>query len=193
MLIMDGFTYSLSRLLLPISYSSAVLAQMETLRLAGKYQAKMFSVPTPANPSTSTVGAIPAYSQVEEQIRIDPGSYIYGWMFSINGTGSGTPGVCHINVTDACTETPLSSDYILASLFNLQTTSTPQRGPSLLAQPRLISEPGLVNVEIYNNSASAIQAQLALFCSAPRSNPQPYAFDGNPGFHPGATSGRPQY
>src|SRR5271154_2348858 len=85
--ILDGFTYSLSLLLLPINYRSAALAQMETLRLATTYQCRMYAVPTPENPApggtrnNNPFGYVPAYGQIEQQLSLEPGSYIYGWMF----------------------------------------------------------------------------------------------------------------
>jgi hypothetical protein len=160
---------------------------METLRLASSYQFKAYVVPTPENPSpggganNNPIGDIPAYSQVEQQLSIDPGSYLYGWLLAVI-TAGGANSNFHIQVTDACTETPIFSDYALGSLFSASPTGI-QRAPFLLSQPRLISDPGLVNVEIYNNSSSTQAVQLVLFTAAPRPGPQPYAFDGNPGFH----------
>jgi hypothetical protein len=195
--IVDGFTYSMNLLLLPINYRSAVMAQMETIRLTGNYQHKMFAVPSPTGndpTAANVIGLIPAYGQTEQQLSLDPGTYIWGWMFGV-GIGE-TAESFHIRVTDACTETALSSDYIFAQLlFEAivgSATLAAQRGPCLLPQPRLISEPGLVNVEIYNNGSVAASAQLVLFCATPRSGPQPYAFNGNPGWHPNTPRG-PQY
>lgn len=200
--IIDGFTYSMNLLYLPNNYRSAVLAQLETIRLTGNYQMKMFAAPTPVSTNVSgagpaqsnSIGLIPAYGQVEQQLSIDPGSYFYGWMFNIIGNDVDGSNF-HIRVTDACTETSLSSDYILAALVRENPsaiTSTAFRGPCLLAQPRLISDPGLVNVEIYNNSPQNEYAQLTLFCATPRNVAPPYSFDGNPGWHPNTPRG-PQY
>ena len=192
--IIDGFTYSLNRLLLPINYAVAALAQMETLRLASGYQFKAYVVPQPENPfgSSGETNYVPAYGQTEQQIRIDPGSYLYGWAFYAGS--SDNTGLFHILVTDQCTETPLSSDYILASLLDISSPfTTTIHAPCLLAQPRLISDPGLVNVEIYNNSSEPIPGQLVLYTAAPRPLPPPNTLVGsNPGWHAGAGKG-PQY
>jgi hypothetical protein len=191
--IIDGFTYSMNLPYLPINYRSAALAQMETLRLTGNYQMKMFAAPSPTgnNPGgTAIIGNIPAFGQIEQQLSVDPGSYIYGVLCSAS--------IFHVRITDACTETSLSSDYIQSSLI-FQAISAPatlaaQRGPCLLAQPRLISEPGLVNIEIYNGASSSQPGQVVLFCATPRPNPPPNSFSGNPGWHPGRqTRGGPQY
>ena len=194
--ILDGFTHSLSQLLLPISYRAAALSQMETMRLAASFQFKAYVIPTPENPSpggvagNNPIGLIPAYGQVEQQVSMDPGSYIYGWMFAVT-TDVGISGYFHIRITDACTETSLASDYAIAILFSTNPGDLP-RGPFLLPQPRIISDPGLINVEIYNDYASDLEAQLVLYCASPRPGAQPFAFDNNPGFHPSSQRG-PQY
>jgi len=196
--ILDGFTYSMNRLYLPISFSTAALAQMEVIRQAKGYQWKAFPVPSPEGvtpSSTVKTNWIPAYGQLEQQVKIEPGSYLYGWSFYAGGS---TPATFHINVTDACTETPLTSDYLIASLLDCSNDIGHNpiiRGPALLAQPRLISEPGLVNVEIYNNSSEALPGQLVLFCAVPRpsSSPSPYALSpSNPGWDPNGERG-PRY
>lgn len=191
--IIDGFTYSLNLLYLPNNYRSAALSQLDPIRLTGNYQLKMFAVPSPVSTNVNGagggavgIGFIPAYGQIEQQLSLDPGSYLYGWVFSALADQFNF----HILVTDACTETALSSDYILAGLFT--PNNPPFRGPCLLPQPRLISAPGLVNVEIYNNANEDQLAQLVLFCAVPRPNPPPYSFTDNPGWHPNAERG-PQY
>ena len=45
--------------------------------------------------------------------------------------------------------------------------ATPVRGPSLLTPPRLISEPGKVDVEIYSNAATDVQVQFVAYFAVP--------------------------
>lgn len=168
----DGFTYSMSQLMLPISYRAEAQAQMEILRLAKGVQWSCYV--SPPN------GPIPAFGQIEYQVSMPAGSYIWGWSFAALTSSSNN---FHILVTDSCTETALSSDYILASLIN---SASSVRRPCILPQPRLISDPGLVNVEIYNNGSSAVLAQLALFCASPfQIPPADSLLTSNPGFHRG--------
>ena len=174
--ILDGFTHSLSQLLLPISYRAAALSQMETMRLAASFQFKAYVIPTPENPSpggragNNPIGLIPAYGQVEQQVSMDPGSYIYGWMFAVT-TDVGISSYFHIRITDACTETALASDYAIALFFHSPPIPEICLVVSLLPQPRIISDPGLINVEIYNDYKSDLEAQLVLYCASPRPAP----------------------
>jgi len=195
----DGYTLSLSQLLLPISYRASALAQMEVLRKAKTFQFKAICIPGPDNPSpggttnNNAVGLVPAFGQIEEQVQVDPGTYLYGWMFSgaLTSTIANTS-LFHILVTDACSETPLMSDYVRSVLYTNNPGNNIVRGPFLLAQPRLISDPGLINVEIYSGYSVDTYAQLVLFCSAPRAMPPADSFNGNTGWNPGAGMG-PRY
>lgn len=151
----DAFILSMSQLLLPTSYRAHVLAEMEVLRLARGYQVKMYEAP----PVSGQI--IPAFSQLEHQLSVDPGSYLWGWTFSVL---SGSSGPFHILVTDACTETALSADYFVSQMLDCTAAN---RWPALIAHPRLISDPGQVNVEIYNGSNAAVICQLVLFTACP--------------------------
>lgn len=171
--IVDGFVLSMSQLYLPISYRANCLAQMEVLRKANGYQFMAQTAPSQA-PET-----IPAFGQIEEQWTVEPGSYLWGWSLALvnNNIDIVNSGSIHVLITDACTETALSSDYILAAnisskrpLFNVAAP----RNPFLLPQPRLISDPGKLNVEIYNNGGdiseggpSEVQVQLICFFAQP--------------------------
>lgn len=177
--ILDGFTYSASMLYLSTTYRASALAQMEVLRRAKGYRARWYLVPDDLH------DPIPAYDQIEQQINVPPGSYLWGIAFSIPTelNDSLVTTVCHIQVTDACTETALFSDYV--NHFNVQSLNPAvgamnRRNPMLLAQPALIGQPGLVDVEIYNGSTDggvasigqapagvALNCQLALLFAEP--------------------------
>ncbi len=154
----DGFLYSTTLRMLPSQYRANALAQIEVLRRARSYKGKVYVSPD------NLVLPVAAYSQVETQSRMAPGTYIWGISIYVSATTN-----VKINITDKCTEIPLFSDYVLAALFKQQTTgiSSTQRSPTILAQPRLIDAPGQVNVEVYNGNAEALTVQVALYCAEP--------------------------
>ena len=159
--IVDGFTYSMSLALLPTSYRAHCLAQMETLRRAKGYTARWYTAPNNNDEPISN------FSQAKYQINITPGSYLWGISAWFAGDHDGD--IVHILITDACSETQLSSDYELASLF-LTGKTTIRAAPALLPQPRLISEPGLVNIEVYLGAVatgSSESVQILLFTAEP--------------------------
>jgi hypothetical protein len=152
--VVDSFTYSTTLRLLQTQYRANVLAQLEVLRRARGYKARYYTSPD------SLVEPILAFGQVETQIRAVPGTYVWGLsLYAATITN------LKIQVTDASTEIPLFSDYIRAAL--MQPSSTGGRVPFLLGQPRLISEPGQINVEIYNDNATTNTVQLVLYCAEP--------------------------
>lgn len=154
----DGFLYSTTLRLLPTQFRANTLAQMEVLRRARGYKCRMFVAPD------TLVNPIPAFSQIETQIRMAPGTYVWGISCYVS-----TASKVKIQITDKCTEIPLFSDYVKAALFVQNTTgrASTLRAPTLLQQPRLIDAPGQVNVEIYNDNTEAVTAQLVLYCAEP--------------------------
>jgi hypothetical protein len=162
----DGFLYSLSMVYQPIVYRASALAQMEVLRRAVGYRVREYVVPNSGN------NPIAAYSQLEQQVNTVAGAYLWGLTFSAPFNASGNdPGNIYIQITDACTESPLFSDYVLASQFNAVAPSDAngwnRRNPPLLAQPLLIGPPGLLDVELYNSASVAIKCQLVLLMAEP--------------------------
>jgi hypothetical protein len=161
-------------LYLPIVYRASALAQMEVLRRSRGYRTRWYLIPDDLE------DPIPAYGQVELQINVPPGSYLWGLAFTIpttlNATLSTT--VCHVQVTDACTETALFSDYVMEqNVVSLIPGNGAQnrRNPMILSQPAIIGQPGLVDVEIFNGSTDgstppvgvALNCQLALLFAEP--------------------------
>jgi hypothetical protein len=172
--LLDGFVLSASQLYLPIIYRASALAQMEVLRRSRGYRTRWYLVPDDLQ------DPIPAYSQVELQINVPPGSYLWGLAFTIperlNDSLVNT--VCHVQITDACTETAIFSDYVMEqNVVSLIPGNGGQnrRNPMILAQPALIGQPGLVDVEIFNGSTSgatppvgvSLNCQLALLFAEP--------------------------
>jgi len=168
--IVDGFVYSASQLYHQVNYRANVLAQMEVLRRASAMRCREYVIPK--NGTT-----VPAYSQIEQSITVQPGSYVWGltWSSPFNVTDDGTDGnYLYIQVTDACTETPFFSDYILANTFAATPASTANqivRNPALLAQPRLVGAPGKLDVELYNSYSVDMSCQLVILVAEPAISP----------------------
>lgn len=178
--ILDGFTLSASMLLLSTTYRGSALAQMEVLRRSRGYRCRQYNIPD-ADDSENPIGP---FSQIERQVQTLPGSYLWGIGFSAPASLNDAlvqatiNGLIHIQITDACTETPIFSDYI----YSYQVTSAApangsqnRRNPMLLAQPALIGEPGLIDVEIYNRLVDtstppvgqSLSCQVVLFVAEP--------------------------
>jgi hypothetical protein len=173
--IVDGFTHSVSMLLLPTTYRALVVAQMETLRRASNYQFKMYSAPDSSN------ATIPAYSQNEYLVKMRPGTLVWGmWMSVVTGSLKQV----YVEVTDMDTGTPFISDYeisqMLSSLLNPAPARVFERYPFLLSEPRLVSGSGQITIETYNSSSGVLTVQLVLFCAEPVPTADPCADPGQP-------------
>lgn len=166
--IVDGFTMSASQLLLPTSYRASVIAQMDVLRRAQAMRARHYIAPL------SSDEPIPEYKQVEYEVTAQPGSYVWGMSFAIFESEIDSAELIHIQISDACTETPFFSDYPRAINFmtdpGLNSTFFATgfaRAPHLFAQPRLIGDPAKITIEIYNSSDSDVHCQVVLFVAEP--------------------------
>jgi hypothetical protein len=157
--ICDGFTHSSSLLYLSSRYRAHALAQLEVLRRARSYRHLVRCVPD------NLLEPIPAFSQIEQQVHVEPGTYLIGLLLSAgvgNGIYSGSENMVHFNIVDSCTKTPLASEYTFGN------TLTPAfRNPHLLSAPRLIDEPGLLNCECYVRAPTPLFVQLCLFFATP--------------------------
>lgn len=164
--VLDGFVYSLSMLYQPVVFRASALAQMEVLRRAVGYRVREYCVPDQGD------RPIAAYGQIEQQVNTMPGAYLWGLTFSAPFGEVSNPGSeIYIQITDACTESPLFSDYALANQFTAVQGSDAngwnRRNPPVLAQPLLIGPPALLDVEMYNSAAVAINCQLVLLVAEP--------------------------
>lgn len=163
--LVDGFLYSASLLYLPTVYRASALAQMEVLRRARAYRTRWYLAPEDYEQP------IPAFSQNEYQVQVMPGTYIWGMTFSAPfGEVELASSFIHVQVTDACTETPLFSDYLKG--VNLEPIPGNDQQEPFLIMPRLIGEPGLINVELYNGASEDIRCQLALLVAEPAVPPR---------------------
>ena len=149
--VVDGFCYNLQRPMVPSWYEPMALGQLEALRKAGGFRPRWYGVP-----EESSGFVIPPYNTVEQQVRITPGSWLYGYMVTPTALNALT------KITEGATGIPLSSDFLCT--WNIQGD---QGQFNLLSQARLIVAPGWVNVEIANGGATPIPYQLVLLCAEP--------------------------
>lgn len=170
--IVDGFTMSASQLLVPTSYRALILGQMDTLRRTSAMRPRHYVAPL------QTDTPIAAYKQVEYQISVMPGSYVYGLSFALNTNPEGSstnPALIHAQLTDLYTETPFFSDYVRGVNFITNGAAATTAGypvgtfraPFLFAQPRIICDPGTIQVELYNSDSNPSYAQLTIFVAEP--------------------------
>lgn len=160
--VVDGFLYSATQLYLPTSYRASALVQMEVLRRAKGYRTRWYTVPDELEQS------VPAFGQVEFQVQVQPGTYVWGLAFAAL---DGDPASIYIQITDACTETPFLSDYETGANFEINTADLLIQAPFLIT-PRIVGQPGLLDVELYNSSADPITCQLVILCAEPVVPPQ---------------------
>jgi hypothetical protein len=160
--VVDGFLNSASQLYLPTSYRASALSQMEVLRRAKGYRTRWFISPVDLDEP------IPAFSQLEYQVQVQPGSYVWGIGFSAPfAEAELVSSSIRVQVTDACTETPFFSDYTKGVQFEpVSTHPNFARYPTLI-MPRIVGEPGLLDVELYNSLSVSVRCQLVLFVAEP--------------------------
>ncbi len=145
---------------------------MDVLRHASAFRPRHYVVPD------SLEVPIPAFGQVEYQVSVQPGSYVWGLSFAMLASeiDSGFGELVHVQITDVCTETPFFSDYPrginfltdeglieIGGFFPVGTF----RAPHLLSQPRIIGDPAKLDCEIYNSNSVSVHAQLILFVAEP--------------------------
>jgi hypothetical protein len=140
---------------------------METLRKANGYRTRWYCSPDDFSQP------VPAYSQNEYQVSVQPGSYVWGVALSapddLQEELTAAASYLHVQVTDACTETPLFSDYVPGQLLDPLTFSTNRNGQHypMLTTPMIVGQPGLLDVEIYNSAAQPVYCQFVLFVAEP--------------------------
>lgn len=166
--VLDGFALNPNIRYLPYHYSAACLTQSEVLRRANLYRARWVVQPDDMNTP------IPAYDTFEGQVKVQPGAYLWGFQLCQFSAAfvAVVAADAIIQVTDACTGIPLFSDYTAGSGFSpfSAAVAPDARGgiaPHLLTQPRLIMEPGLLNVEIANRAVTTMRCQLLLCFAEP--------------------------
>jgi hypothetical protein len=144
------------------------LASLDVLRRANTYRPKMHLLPDDINMP------IAAFETLEYQVRVVPGSYVWGLILNQYDPATWV----NVNaadiwcqITDSCNGIKLFDDFISArSHSTLQNVATDARNamlPHLLTHPRLVLEPGLLNVELANTATAARRCQLVIFTAEP--------------------------
>jgi hypothetical protein len=167
--IVDGFSYNTELKFLPNRYYPHALAQLDVLRRAANYRARWFVVPDDIDQP------IQPYDTLYYQIAVAGRSYLWGYQFSsLSATttedGEQVPVATTatdilIQAVDSCTGIPLFQDF--ANGGGVHANFNSRMVPILLTQPRLILEPGLVNVQISNRTANTITCQLLMHFAEP--------------------------
>jgi hypothetical protein len=164
--VVDGFTYNTQLLYLPKRYFPNALAQLDILRRAANYRPRWFVVPDDIDQP------IQPYDTLYYQIEVASNSYLWGYSFaSISATAPGggststTAADLLIQAVDSCTSVPLFMDF--ANGAGNHSNFTSRANPIILSEPRLILNPGLVNVEIANRTPNTITCQLLLHFAEP--------------------------
>ncbi len=160
--VVDGFSYNTMLLWLYNRFFPNALAQLDVLRRAVNYRTRWWVIPDDIDQP------IQPYDTLYFQCEVSSGSYLWGGGFSSVSatTPAGAPTETTasdilIQVVDSCTGIPLFQDFANAGGFhsNFSARMLPQ---FILSQPRLILEPGLVNVEISNRTPNTIHCQLLI-------------------------------
>jgi hypothetical protein len=171
--VVDGFTYNCSLLYLPNRFFPNALAHLDILRRAANYRPRWFVIPDDIDQP------IQPYDTLYYQFYVPGGSYLWGWSFACTKATdpNGNPATAStsslaIQAVDSCTGIPLFQDFANAGQpgnLNGSTTSdfSARCSPILLTEPRLILDPGLVNVQIANLTGNTITCQLLLQFAEP--------------------------
>jgi hypothetical protein len=162
----DAFTMNPVTRYYPGQFYAGALAQMEVLRRANLFRPRWFVIPDDFNQPLTPYGTL------EYQIKVGPASYLWGYRFvQVNADwGEVEPANVFLQMTDSCTGIPLLSEFVGGKSAALYQTAPQNRGsqvPYLLTQPRLILEPGLVNVELSSTSAEDVSCQLLVLFAEP--------------------------
>ena len=157
----DGFCYDLNRLFVPCWYEPMALGQLEALRKAGLYRSRWYAVPE----DPLTLGG---YDTLEQQVRIVPGSYLWGIISSAFNQ-------VQVRIVEGSTGIPFMSDFVDGgalgfNLANFGALPWETAHPVVMTQPRYIVSPGYVQVELANTTGLEItpeRLQVILLCAEP--------------------------
>lgn len=156
--IVDGFMYNTSLLLLANRFFPFALGEMEIVRRANNLRPRWWCIPDDFGEP------IQPYDTFQFQVNVAPGSYLFGMMFCVVTPDAPVTDML-VSVVDSCTGIPLFNDFVNAGAISSNFNS--KNLPVLLTKPRLILEPGLINVEIANRTGSTRNCQLVLMFAEP--------------------------
>lgn len=163
---LDGFGLNAYTVLKPYDYYSGALGQMDTLRRANTYRARIHAVPDDFNQP------LQAYETLEYEVKVTGGAYLWGVRFvQYSPTWCQQPPTnVTLQITEACTGIELYREFTDPRAVAFYTAATQGRGfhlPHLLTEPRLFLEPGGVLVELCNLSSTVQYCQLLLHFAEP--------------------------
>ena len=162
----DGFSYNTELLYLPNRYFPNALAELDILRRANNYKPRWFTIPDDAGEP------VQPFDTYYYTCEVADGSYCIGYEFAslsalnqAGGNAATTAADICIQATDVCSGISLFQDF--ANGLGCHSDGSARCSPILLSRPRLILNPGLVNVEISNRTANLITCQLLLLFAEP--------------------------
>lgn len=145
----DGFTLNPYTIMKPYDYFSGALGQMDTLRRANTYRARIHAVPDDFNQP------LQPFETLEYEVKVAGGSYLWGVRFvQYSPTWrQQSPSAITVQITEACTGIELFREFTNPSAFAFYSAATEGRGYNvihLLTEPRLFLDPGTITVEMCN-------------------------------------------
>jgi hypothetical protein len=161
--VVDGFTYSMTRVPSPSSYYWAALVEMENIRRANGYRMVIHNVP-----GDFAVPLAP-YETLEYQVSVQPGSLVWQLSFAnITNPGVANQSDVLVKIVDSHPDLPLFNNYI--GCGGISGASATSRRTILLPKPALIGAPGVLDVELSNRTGSNVSCQLLIYTAEPSYN-----------------------
>ena len=154
--IVDGFVMNpyFDRPHKPFNYYQLALDRLDAIRRAqGIYRARQYV--SPLNISTTISG----YDTFKDQVRIVPGSYVWGMNFCVITEG-GLITDFTISLADHDSGIPFVSDPASGYIGTFA-------GQQFLTEPRLMLGSATLDVTLFNRTASDRQCQLVIYCAEP--------------------------
>lgn len=159
--VVDGFSYNPWFTWAQERFFPNALAHLDILRRASNLRTRWWVVPDDINQP------IEPYDTLYVQTSVAAGSYLWGYNFAaLSATDpDGAPTEVAatdllIQAVDSCTGVPLFMDFAIGG--GCSSNGNSKMRPMILSVPRIILEPGLVNVEISNRTANTIRCQWLL-------------------------------
>jgi hypothetical protein len=135
------------------------MAALVAVTRAGRYVAAAWALPD------QSASQMPAGATVEIRLSVPVGTYLLG----LTGSSSDAAGF-EVQITDARHGAPLWSAPV-----DWRNATSQAAGPGnaefpmmMLDAPRLVIEPGLLNIRIRNLATTSNSVQLILFCAEPQ-------------------------
>jgi hypothetical protein len=165
--IADGFTLHPGMIEIPGRYEPMAIAQLELLRRSKTYRPYWVRVPE----GSQTVGA---FGSFQYQVHLKPGSWLYGLQLTVldvldQPVLSMNSAVLSIQITETYSGAQLFSEHSrtqpLCNQCWFGDTSRLQFFP--LAEPKVIIDPGDLDIDVCNLTDLARKWELILFTAEP--------------------------